>query len=68
MTHERHDDERTRLQGFKDAGLIHDFQIREHDVLVTLRAPLRSFEASTDAAKRIITHSNRVVAPEGENP
>jgi hypothetical protein len=32
MTNEQHEAERARLQELKDAGLIHDFTIREGDV------------------------------------
>jgi hypothetical protein len=53
MTEEQRESERARLQKFKDAGLIHDFTIRENDVTVTLLAPAGAFEAVMDAAKRI---------------
>jgi hypothetical protein len=53
MTEEQRESEQARLQKFKNAGLILDFTVRQHDVAVTLLAPPGAFEAVMDAAKRI---------------
>jgi hypothetical protein len=61
MTDEERDAEQARLQRYKDSGLIHDFEVRDDDVLVMIRGYVGQVNVGSDAANRIMISTHRVV-------